>query len=119
VNQYLKAISMVLAAAGGAAVAALADNHLSQPEAVNIIIAVFGAAAIFTAPNIPGHEYVKWTLAAGTAAATALATVIGTGGVGAVSVSEWIQVGLAIVAAVVAIADPNVTTTQRQAALRT
>ena len=114
-NEYLKAIFMVLAAAGGAAVAGLADNHLSQAEAVNIIIALLGAGAVFTAPNIPGHEYVKWVLAAGTAAATALANFIGTGGIQAVTISEWIQIGLAILAALGAISDPNVTATQRRA----
>ena len=105
--QYAKFALMVLAAGASAAIAALADNQLSQPEAVNIVIAALGAAVVFTAPNVPGHLYVKWSLAAATAAATALATFIGVGGIAAVTPSEWVQVALAAIGALGVAFVPN------------
>lgn len=98
-NQIRSLLLMVLATGLTAAVAALADGRVSQPEAVNILLAVLGAGVVFTAPTIPGHEYVKWTLAAATAAATAIASFITTGGITTLTPSEWIQVAIAVLGA--------------------
>ena len=107
-NQYAKLILMVIAAGGSALVAALSDNRLTQPEVVNVVLALLGAAAVFTAPQIPGAMYTKWVLAAAVAAATTVLTFLGANGtIQAISLSEWIQVGLTILAALgVAVTKP-------------
>jgi FtsH-binding integral membrane protein len=100
-NTYLKSALMVLAAALGALVAALSDNRLTQPEIINVVLAVLGAAVVFTAPNIPDAMYVKWALAALTAAATAVATFLGAdGSIAQITASQWLQVALAVLAAI-------------------
>jgi hypothetical protein len=102
VSKYINAVLMVIAAGISVATAALSDNHLSQTEAVNIAIAVFGAAAVYLAPNLPQAMYVKWGMAFLVAGLTALASVIGAGGIQAVTISEWVQIIAAALAAVTA-----------------
>lgn len=109
-TQIRSLLLMVLATGLTALVAALADGHVSQPEAINILLAFLGAAVVFTAPNIPGHDYVKWVLAALTAAAMAVASFIGSGGITALTPSEWIQVVIAILGALGVGVFPNTPT---------
>lgn len=90
---YAKSIAMVVATVISAIIAALVgDNAINAVEWVNIAIAAVGAAAVFTAPNVPGANYVKEVLAVLTAVLTLLVTVI----VGGITLSEWLQ--LAVVA---------------------
>ena len=100
--KYFNAILMTVAAGVSVAVAALVDNQLSQAEAINIAIAIFGAGAVYLAPVLPDAQYVKWGMAALVAALSALVTFIGAGGIPAVTISEWLQVAAVALAAIVA-----------------
>ncbi len=101
-NRYINALLMVLAGGVSVAVAALSDNHLTQAEGINIAIAVFGAAAVWLAPNLPDAQYVKWGLAGLVAGLTAVVSFIGAGSVSSLTPSEIAQVIAAAVAAVTA-----------------
>lgn len=97
---YLKLLPMFMAAVLTAVIPLIAQGgHLTAAEDVNLILAVLGAAAVFTAPNLPDATYVKAVLAALTAGATLLASVIPAGGFGMVSPIEWFQIILAILGA--------------------
>jgi hypothetical protein len=106
----MKAVAMVVATVLAAAVPLLAGGHgLSQIAIINLIIIGLGACSVYVAPNVVVvAPYTKAVLAALTAAATALATVLGSGGVTAVPVTEWLQIVLAALGAVGVYAVPNV-----------
>jgi hypothetical protein len=93
---YSKAFAMVLFTIISAIVAALTDDVVTTAEWINIAILGFGAAQVFTAPNVPYSKYTKTILAALTAAATALVSFLTNG----VSTAEWLQVLVAVGAAV-------------------
>ncbi|MET9262424.1 hypothetical protein [Amycolatopsis sp. NPDC004079] len=75
--QYAKAAAAVLAAGASAALAALTgDQTISPLEWVNILIAIATAAAVFTAPNVPGASVTKAALAAIMTGLTAAANIV-------------------------------------------
>jgi hypothetical protein len=107
---YGKFLAMVVATILTAVLAAMAgDNVVSSTEWVNVAIAGVGAAAVFTAPNIPGAALTKSVLAVLTAVLMVLASAI----VGGVSTTEWMQIGLAALGAVGVYAAPYRTTATR------
>lgn len=110
---YGKFLAMVVATVLTAVLAAMAgDNVVSATEWVNVAIAGVGAAAVFTAPNIPGAAFTKSVLAVLTAVLMVLASAI----VGGVSTTEWMQIGLAALGAVGVYAAPYKTTANRAVA---
>lgn len=97
---YLKAAGAVAATVLTALIPFLIQGGtLSQAEIDSVIIVALGACVVFTAPNIPGHEYVKGTVAVLTAAAVTLHTFLIPGGIGAVTAAQWAQVALAVLSA--------------------
>ncbi|SRR6266540_1992663 len=100
---YAKSAVMVLMTVVSAIVAALTDDKVSTAEWINVAIIGFGAAQVFTAANIPGAKYTKFSLALLTAAATALVSFLSNG----VTVAEWLQVAVAAAAAVGVAAAPR------------
>lgn len=100
---YAKSIGMVLMTVVTAIVASLTDDKVSTAEWINVAILGFGAAAVFTAPNIPGAKYTKTILAVLTAGLTAVASFL-TGGI---TTAEWLQVLVASAAAVGVYAAPK------------
>ena len=92
---YAKSIGMVLMTVVTAIVAALTDNKVSTAEWINIAILGFGAASVFTAPNVPYAKYTKTTIAVLTAGLTAVASYL-TGGI---TTAEWLQVLVAAIGA--------------------
>jgi hypothetical protein len=116
--KYINAILMVVAAGVALAVAAVSDGQVSQVEGLNITAAVFGAIAVYLAPLTPDGQYVKWAIAGLTAGLAALVTVIGSGGVAAVTPAEWTQVAAVAVAAVIAAVRTVITTTPTAARAR-
>lgn len=74
---YMKAVAAIVATVAAAVVAALTgDGIISNVEWVNVAIAFAGAAAVFTAPNVPGARYTKFILAAISAVLVFLASAI-------------------------------------------
>lgn len=102
-RNYLKAGAAVVATVLSAVVFALSGDAVIDPaEWVNVAIAGAGAAAVFTAPNIPGANYTKVVLAAITAVLTLLVSLITDG----LSLSEIYQLVIVAFGAVGVYAAP-------------
>lgn len=94
---YLKAFAAVVATGLSAIIAALTgDGTIGSTEWINVAIAAVGAASVFAAPNVPGANYTKAILAVLMAVLTLLVNLI----VDGVTVSEWLQLVIAALAAV-------------------
>lgn len=98
-NAYLKFAAQVVATIAVALYAALNDGSVSLAEAVNILIVGLGAVAVLGAGNLPSGvwAYTKVIVAAATAGAVFIASVITTGGT--LGAAEWIQFALAVAGA--------------------
>lgn len=104
---YAKALAAVVATVLSALVAALVgDAVITTVEWVNVAIAGTGAAAVFTAPNVPGARYTKSVLAVLTAVLVLLTSVITDG----ITSTEWLQLALAALGALGVYAIPNAST---------
>jgi hypothetical protein len=100
---YAKTVAMIIATVLSGVVAALVgDSVITAHEWVNVAIAAVGAAAVFTAPNVPGAMYVKQVLAVLAAVLTLLNNVID----GGLDLSEWLQLAIAALGALGVIAAP-------------
>jgi hypothetical protein len=105
-RKYAKGIVAALAAALVAVGAALTgNNHIDTTEWVNVAIAAVGAFQVWYAANVNGAPYVKAVIAAATAGLIALQSYI----VGGVTISDWVQIGLAVLGALGVLAFKNVT----------
>lgn len=95
-KNYAKGIAAIIAAVLAAIVPALSgDNRIDASEWVNVVLIGLGACAVLAAPNVPGARYTKTVLAVLTAVATTLASLISDG----ISLTDWLQVALAALAA--------------------
>lgn len=93
---YWKAVASIVATVLAAVAAALTgDQNIDATEWLNVLILGTGAAAVLTAPNVPGAKYTKLVLAVVTAVATAAASLILDG----ISGTDWLQLALAGLAA--------------------
>lgn len=96
-QRYGRSILQVLAAGVAIAVAAFTgDGRIDPSEWNNVLFAVVTAAAVFTAPNIPGAGYIKVTLAVLGAVSVAAASYIADG-------ISWTDAGQLLVAALAAL----------------
>lgn len=96
-GKYTKAILAVIATIASGLIAALSgDETISNPEWVNVAILTVGSLSVFAAPNVPGAQYTKAILAVLTAGLTVLTSAI----IGGVTVTEWLQILTAGLAAV-------------------
>lgn len=96
-GRYGRAIVQTLAAGIVVLVPAFTGDHRIDPtEAVNTVIAVLAAAAVFTAPNMPGAPYVKTVLSFLTAAALGAVSLVNDG-------ISWTDLGQILVAGLAAI----------------
>lgn len=93
--KYTKSIVAVLAAILVALVAATTDNTVTTTEWINVAIAATTAAAVFTAPNVPGARYTKVVLAALGAVLVGLTSVITDG----ITTNEVLQLLVAAIGA--------------------
>lgn len=98
---YLKSFAMVVAA-GLVAVASVLSGGITPVEWVTVLIALTGAAAVFTAPNVPGAKYTKEILAALAAVLAFLVSAI----VGGVNGPELIQIAIIVLGALGVVAAP-------------
>lgn len=104
VTKYSKMAAQVVATVLAALVPYLTGDGLTATAWVNVAIIAAGAAAVFTAPNVPGASYTKVILAAVTAALTVLSSAIA----GGVTSAEWLQITLAVLGALGVGVVPNV-----------
>jgi hypothetical protein len=79
-KKYARSLVAVVAAAVGAVVAAkTGDGQVDPSEWVNVILLTAGAAAVFTAPDVPGASRTKLALALVTAGCTAAVSLVNDG----------------------------------------
>jgi peptidoglycan/LPS O-acetylase OafA/YrhL len=101
---YAKALAAVVATVLSGVVAALTgDNVIGNVEWINIAILGVGALAVFTGPNVPGARITKAVLAVLSAVLVLLVNLI----VDGVTISEWMQLGVAALGALGVYAVPN------------
>ena len=62
-SNYSKAFAAIVATVLSAVVGFLSDGNITTVEWINVGIAASAAAAVFTAPNVPGAAYTKSILA--------------------------------------------------------
>jgi hypothetical protein len=104
-KKYTKGIIAALTAALVALGAAYTGNdHIDATEWVNVAIAAIGAFQVWWAANVAGAPYVKAGIAAASAGLIALQSYI----VGGVTISDWVQIGIAVVGALGVVAFKNV-----------
>lgn len=95
-KKYARSLVAVLAAIVGAVLAAkTGDGKVDSSEWANVVLAAAGAAAVFTAPNVPGAAYTKTILAVITAAAMAAVSLVSDG----ISLTDWWQIAAAALGA--------------------
>jgi 2-keto-3-deoxy-6-phosphogluconate aldolase len=101
---YAKLGAAVVATILSAIIAALTgDAVIGSTEWINIAIAGVGALAVFSAPNVPGAPVVKTILAVLSAVLVLLVNLIADG----ITISEWMQLGVAALGALGVFVVPN------------
>jgi hypothetical protein len=101
---YAKAGAAVVATILSGVVAALTgDAVISDVEWINIAIVGVGALAVFASPNVPGARVSKAILAVLSAVLVLLVNLIADG----ITISEWMQLGVAALGALGVYAVPN------------
>ncbi len=105
VTNYSKSILAIVAAGIAVVVAALSDGTVTPSEMVNVAIAMVTAVGVYLVPNLPSGpaKYFKTGVAILGAALAALVSFITDG----VSLSEWLQIALAALAAIGVYVVPN------------
>ena len=101
---YAKAGAAVVATVLTGVVAALTgDAVIDDVEWINVAIVGVGALAVFAAPNVPGARVTKAVLAVLSAVLVLLVNMIADG----ITMSEWMQLGVAALGALGVYAVPN------------
>ena len=105
VAHYTKFIVQIVGVVLAAVAAALVDGLLTPDEAVNLALLSLGAIATYLVPNLEAGigRYLKLIIAALSAGLTLLASSLTDG----VTLSEWLMIGAAVLAAFSTYALPN------------
>lgn len=105
IGHYAKSITYIALAAVTFLVTALTDDKLSGEELLNLGVIVVGAVAVYLVPNLPekAARYGK-TIATFVTAALVAALSFWTDGI---SATEWLQIGIAALAAIGVYIVPN------------
>jgi hypothetical protein len=111
-RRFGKAIAAVAVAGLTAVSSGLTDNAITDPERIQVAIAVTTAASVWLVPELPTWPWIKTTLAMLLAGLNFAVTVIDGGVTGA----EWVNIGLAVLGVVVIGAAPAISSTMRAAA---
>lgn len=88
-------VAIVAAGLSAVAVALTGDGAFSTVEYINVAIAIVGAVGVYYVPNAPNGPVAKSVVAALMAALTLAANLIA----GGLTISEWVQIGIAALAA--------------------
>ena len=110
-TQYLKLAAQLVATVLVAVVAAAQDNRIDAAEWINTLLVLFTAVGVLGAGNLPAGvwHYTKAIVSAAGAGLTLLVSFVSDG---AITGSEWLQVGIAALGAVgvLAVKGPTVVT---------
>jgi hypothetical protein len=100
VSRYLKFIAQVFATGVAAIVAASADNRVDAAEWINVLILTLGAVSVLGAGELPAGVWAHTkTIVAGVTAGAVLAVSYVSDG-WYITTTEWLQIGLAVLAAI-------------------
>lgn len=112
IGNYAKAIVYVALAAVTFLVTALADNSISTDELVNLAVIVVGAVGVYLVPNFPAKfaQYAKTGVTLLTAALVTTLSFLSDG----ISTTEWLQIGIAALAAIGVYIVPNTPTVKAE-----
>jgi hypothetical protein len=91
--RYGKALAALLFAGLTAAASALTDEHITAPETIQVVIAVFTAGGVWLAPITPQWPWMKTAIAALLAGLNVTVAVI----VGGLTAGELVNIGIAVV----------------------
>jgi hypothetical protein len=101
---YAKTVAQIIATGIAAVLVALTgDGQFSDVELINTAIAVVGAIGVLYVPNAPHGAVAKMVVSALMAALTLAVNLIADG----VTISEWLQLVMAALAALGVYAVPN------------
>lgn len=101
---YAKTVAQIIATGIAAVLVALTgDGQFSDVELINVAIAVVGAVGVLYVPNAPNGAVAKMVVSALMAALTLAVNLIADG----VTISEWLQLVMAALAAIGVYAIPN------------
>lgn len=105
IGHYGKSITYVALAAVTFLVTALTDDTLSMEEFLNLGVVILGAVGVYVIPNSPEGvaRFLKTGVTAATAALVAILSFLTDG----ISTTEWLQIGIATLAAVGVYIVPN------------
>lgn len=105
IGHYAKSLTYVALAAVTFLVTALADNDLDLNEKINLGIVVVTAIGVYWIPNFPENiaKYVKTGVSFVSAALISTLSFVSDG----ISTTEWLQIGIAALAAVGVFIIPN------------
>lgn len=106
ITKYAKSIVYIALTAVMFLITALSDDALSVEELLNLAVAVIGAVVVYAVPNFSSTvgRYAK-TIATAVTAGLLLAISFLTDGI---SLTEWMQIGVASLAAIGVYIVPNV-----------
>lgn len=109
-KQYLPVLGMVLATVLGALYVAVQDNTLSLSEILALAISLCGALTTYVVPRLETMQWLKVAVAGVTAALVFAVSALADG---SISMSEWVQVGIQLLAGlgIVAMTNSNVPVT--------
>lgn len=110
VSNYSKAIVLIISAGMSIYISASSDGVVSPLDYTNIVIAILTAVTVYLVPNLSTGiaKYAKAIIAFAGAAATAVATIVGTSANwDGVTTNDWLSVLLAGLAAVGLFIVPN------------
>ena len=99
-SKYGKFIAQVFFVAVSTLVAALVDDRVDASEWINVLIAVLGAVSVLGAGELPAGvwKHMKTIVAGASAAAMLAVSYVSDGWF--ISTTEWLQILLAVMAAV-------------------
>jgi hypothetical protein len=103
-KQYLPSLGMVLATVLGALYVAVGDNRLTLTEALTLAVSLCGAITTYIVPRL---ETVQWLKIAVSGVTAALVFAIAALADGSISMADWVQVGIQLLAGLGIVAMTN------------
>ena len=103
-KQYLPALGMVLATVLGALYVAVSDNRLTLVETLTLLVSLCGAFTTYVVPRLQSLPWLKILISGVTAALVFAISALADGGL---SMSDWVQVAIQLLAGLGVVALTN------------
>lgn len=105
-RKYAKSLLALVMTVLTAVVPLVGHGHLTRVEWMQLAISATAAFGVWAAANLPSWTWAKSAVAGVLAALNVLVTFVGAGG-GSLTAVEWVNLGLAVLAAIGVHAVPN------------